>query len=135
MTDRSWMLNPTAISAARTCIQIVQQELDIKLKLSHPQFLELLQEYAELTDSPELDDALKSLLVLADKEVPTLKHEALAKRAARPAASADREMQHRTQPNDSSSEEFVEYRGKHYPKYNEQGLTFQGLYRGQARYS
>ena len=91
MNDRSWMLNPSAITAARNCIHLVQDELGVKLKLSHPQFIEMLQEYAELTDSEELNESLATLLQYADGDVPTLNSQqdkAVARRDARPAKAA-----------------------------------------------
>jgi len=144
MSDRSWMLNPSAITAARQCILIVQQELNVKLKLSHPQFIEMLQEYAELTDSEILNASLASLLAYAKGEVATLKaanmQQATTKRAQRPAVVAKKETQlyavtEASHVSAQPSNEMVEHRGKMYPLYNNDGLRFQGLYRGQARYS
>ena len=63
--DKSWMLNPTAINAAKNCILIVQEELGVKLKLSHPQFLEMLREYVVLTDSEALQDSYEILISFA----------------------------------------------------------------------
>jgi hypothetical protein len=137
MNDRSWMLNPSAITAARNCIHFVQDELGVKLKLSHPQFIEMLQEYAELTDSEELNESLATLLQYADGDVPTLnsqKDKAVARRDARPAKAAS-QAQAQMAHNATGQGELVEHRGKFYPMYNAQGLKFQGLYRGQARYS
>jgi len=134
MNDRSWMLNPSAIAAARTCIQLVGEELEIKLKLSHPNFLELLQEYAELTDSEKLNASLNELLSHSSSDKSVNKTEnayrAAHKKASRPANMVDSVVTENV-----DEEAMVEYRGKRYPRINAQGQTFQGLYRGQARYA
>jgi hypothetical protein len=65
MQDRSWMLNPTAIRIAKECRNAVKNELGIKLSLSHPEFMQLLHEYAELTESPVIGEAYSRLLALA----------------------------------------------------------------------
>lgn len=71
MSDKSWMLNAKAIAAARKCISIVEVELGIKLKLSNPDFLELLIEYVELNESSELEKALLVLAQYAPAKVQT----------------------------------------------------------------
>ncbi|WP_188151780.1 hypothetical protein [Teredinibacter waterburyi] len=65
MQDRSWMLNPKAIRYAKECIHIVKDELDIKLTLSHPEFMQMLHEYVDLTDSRPLADAYAHLVSMA----------------------------------------------------------------------
>ena len=107
MSDKSWMLSADAISKARMCITVIQDELGVKLKLSHPDFLNMIKEYVELTESSTLRDAYNELVVFAGQ--PTV-------------------------PSVLSAEEMVRYKGKEYPKYRE-GQTFKGLYRGQALYS
>jgi hypothetical protein len=119
MTDRSWMLNPTAIACAKRCILAVEKELDIKLKLSHPQFLSMVGEYAELTSEQELQSAYIELATLAGVNVnaaPTMEA---------PAAPASTQ----------NADQTITYRGKDYPRFNKSGEEFQGLYRGQARYA
>lgn len=69
MNDRSWMLNPKAIRNAKVCMNIVRDELGIKLPLSHPNFLELLKEYAELTGSALLAQYFTKLASLAGVEL------------------------------------------------------------------
>ena len=138
MSDKSWMLNPTAIAQARSCISIIQDELGVKLKLSHPQFLEMIFDYIELTDSEELAAAYHSLSSLADGELPTNANKPAEKvvkmktnMAARPAATPPAP---KSPESNAAGEEMVEYKGKHYAKYADGG-EFKGLYRGQARYA
>ena len=128
MTDKSWMLSAGAIQKARECIQLIQGELGIKLKLSHPDFLSMIQDYVELTDSAELSEAYKDLAAFAGIEV-----QKAIKTTVIP-INPDKVMPQNNPAQPVQSEEMVTYKGKHYPKYRE-GLTFKGLYRGQARYA
>ena len=159
MSDRSWMLNLSAINAARNCISIVQRELGVKLKLSHPQFIEMLNEYTELTDNKELKKSLSILLQFSD-EVPVAVEKkkvsnmtgggffGRAKEASSnvsPAPAPAQGLQVVSEENMSQFEvdeeeaavapATVECQGKLYPKYNSEGKEFKGLYRGQPRYS
>jgi hypothetical protein len=129
MNDKGWMLNPDAIKQARMCINIIQEELGVKLKLSHPEFLNMINDYVDLTESVELEMAYRNLLQFDGEGkgkktkktiVPIKQDMPLAKASV---TSAPRE-----------SEETINYKGKTYPKYCE-GKTFKGLYRGQARYN
>lgn len=133
MNDRSWILNPSAIMAAKKCINIVHEELEVKLKLSHPNFMELLAEYCELTDSAELTKAYFALAAFAngDSESGTVVPLPVAKSAA----SAIKENQDLPQINEKPVSESVSYKGKTYSRYDEQGAEFKGLYRGSARYA
>ena len=65
MNDLSWMLKPQAIRCAKECQRIVQQELGVKLKLSHPEFIQMLHKYVELSGSSELGKAYSRLLANA----------------------------------------------------------------------
>lgn len=131
MTDKSWLLNPSAIRAAKACIEVTQQELGVKLKLSHPQFLEMLGEYVDLTESDSLKQAYAELAVFAGIQV-----------SMEPAATKVVEMPitHTAAPQTStpaptaSTDEMVQYKGKSYRRF-ENGMEFKGLYRGQPRYA
>jgi hypothetical protein len=130
MADRDWMLNPTAIKAARCCIAIVQDELGVKLTLSHPQFLELLKEYVELTDSGELQEAYNRLINYAGTEAHHFKAE-----TEKPKAKVSKIRNDvATQPIHTDDDEFVVHKGKAYKRFDN-GKEFKGLYRGQARYA
>ena len=63
--DRSWMLNPKAIRVAKECIQIVKTELNVKLTLSDPEFMQLLHGYVDVTSSAKLGEAYARLLAMA----------------------------------------------------------------------
>jgi len=126
MKDRSWMLNAEAIKAARACVDCVKKELDIKLTLSHPDFMTLLHEYVEMTDSKELGTAYARLL----------SHAGVGKtvRDLPPEKGRDQKHKKAVGSDNSSAEELVEYGGKSYPKYRD-GKKFTGVYRGQPRYA
>ena len=65
MTDLSWMLKPQAIRQAKECIRLVHEELDVRLKLSHPNFIQVLHGYVDQSGSRELGDAYARLIAMA----------------------------------------------------------------------
>ncbi|MCG8611454.1 MAG: hypothetical protein MI864_13045 [Pseudomonadales bacterium] len=143
MSDKNWMLNPSAIRAARTCIQITQEELDIKLKLSHPQFIELLGDYVELTESDELLQAYEELLNFAGETFvrKTQKVRSIDSARNNVAAFTGKSAESSTNaPNEYADaqkqdmDELIEYCGRTYRRF-EGDLEFKGLYRGQPRYA
>ena len=131
MMDKNWLLNPTAISQARCCIKIIQDELGVKLKLSHPQFLELIVEYIDLTDSQQLADAYNELAGFAGPDLLDRKVVKLRADVATHAPSAPVEAAAISQ---EQQKETIEYQGRQYPRFSDCG-EFKGLYRGQARYA
>ncbi len=118
MTDKTWLLSPKAIAAARKCISIIESEEGIKLKLAQPDFLEQLTKQAQDQRSSELE---KALALLAQYAPATIQ---VNMTTARP----------RNITSETTNEAFVLYHGKHYPRYQDGG-EFQGLYRGQPRYA
>ena len=131
--DKSWMLNAKAISAAKTCIDQVENELDIKLKLSHPDFLELLAQYMELTDSDELQRSVEELAKYAPADFQQKikgKIESILSEDA--PESAPQESTSAPMQNENSDDKLI-YMGKSYPKFQD-GKKFKGLYRGQPHY-
>lgn len=121
MSDRGWILNPAAIAAAKACILVVQEELGVKLRLSHPQFIELLNEYCELTASAKLETAYLKLMSFAE---------------AKNKESKVRRKSTVVQPStNTSNSDRVTFKGKSYLRYDQSGREFQGLYRGGARYA
>jgi hypothetical protein len=123
MQDRNWMLNRSAIGAAKLCVQVIQDELGVKLKLSHPDFMELIAEYCEMTESESLVAAYQELSQYAgvstsDNVVPIVKDMV---EINAPATKED-------------ERETVEFKGKEYLRFDQSGREFQGLYRGAARY-
>lgn len=65
MADKSWMLNPKAIRHAKECIAIVKEVSGIKLKLSQPDFLQVIHEQVDATGSRSLSDAYARLIGMA----------------------------------------------------------------------
>ena len=144
--DRSWMLNPQAIRYAKECVRLVQEELGIRLKLSHPDFVQMLHEYAELTGSRELGDAYAQLIALAGvgnvvrglapiekEETKTTKVVNLMTKKVVGASEPVYERQE-YEAGSLSKDEMVSCGGKLYAKYRD-GLEFKGLYRGQPSYA
>jgi len=62
MSDNSWLLKPEALKAARSCIRQIQQDLGVRLPLTHQHFLAMLIEYRDLCDSEALDLAVAQLI-------------------------------------------------------------------------
>ncbi|WP_345426290.1 hypothetical protein [Halioxenophilus aromaticivorans] len=114
MVDKSWMLNASAIRAAKQCVSVVKDEMGIKLLLSNPEFYFLLQEYVDLTQSQRLAEAFKKLQQYADPNI--------AKAAQR-----------RQAKDDNVSGESVTVSGKTYARFRG-SKEFSGLYRGQPVY-
>ncbi|VUD67508.1 hypothetical protein TDB9533_03828 [Thalassocella blandensis] len=132
MTDKSWMLNPKAIRCAKECISIIQEERGLRLKLSQPDFLQIIHEILDQTQSRALGDCYAKLISMAgvgfvmqnlkaknedNKDVVPMKKAAGAETMTLQAPHAT-----------------VEHYGKVYPKYRA-GLAFKGVYRGQPMYS
>ncbi|MFL0796908.1 MAG: hypothetical protein K6L73_05395 [Cellvibrionaceae bacterium] len=136
MTDKSWLLNPAAIGAARKCIVIIEEELGIRLKLSHPQFLEMIKDYTILNESENLERAYLELAAFAhegDKKN-NKKPKGLLKKAHNIVDIKNPEPAS-TKKQDSVAGDTVEYQGQKFPRFNDEGKQFQGLYRGQPRYA
>lgn len=135
MNDRTWILNPAAIKAAKECINLVKKELGVKLLLSHPEFTLMLHEYVELTDSTELKTAYSRLIAFAGPGtiIKTLgeEHQNVVplKSTGTDGAIADD-----SDGGNKSPEETVTYGSKQYPRWRD-GKEFSGLYRGQPNYS
>ena len=138
-SNKEWLLNPVAIRKAKECIVIIEKELGVRLKLTHPNFLEMINEYVELTGDVGLKDSFTQLAAMAgidvetpvvqktsDKVVPHPRMMAVT----RPSA----EIPTLTSSLEIDKSETVDYKGKTYPKYNDTGKTFKGLYRGQPHY-
>ena len=144
--DRSWMLNPQAIRYAKECVRLVQEELGIRLKLSHPDFVQMLHEYAELTASRELGDAYAQLISLAGVGnvvrglSPIEKEEAkkttvvnlVTKKIVGSSEPVYEQEEYEVET--MTQDEMVSCGGKLYSKYRD-GLEFKGLYRGHPRYA
>ncbi len=127
--DKSWMLNPQAIRYAKSCIEIVKNELGIKLKLSHPEFLQMLHEYVDMTESRELGIAYSKLISMAG---PGTVLKGLAPSETENIVPLP--IQKQANGEQFSSNEMVKHNGKFYPKWRD-GKELKGVYRGQPTYS
>ncbi len=135
LMDRNWLLNPNAIKAAKSCIQLVESELGVKLKLSHPNFLDLLYDYCELTESEDLTRAFKLLVSMAGTEVKKELVKSHTQNKVTPIKKFDETASIAMPIEESnSSNETIEYNGRNYQRWKD-GLEFKGLYRGQPRYA
>lgn len=136
MNDRAWMLNAKAIRAAKECIQLVKQELGVRLPLAHPEFLALLREYSEVTESQSLQRAYQNLMDFADGEAsedPTQpSNSTRAKKVVNiiPTLTAAQAVDTETE---ETPDEMVSCGGKQFPRWRD-GMEFNGVYRGQPRY-
>jgi hypothetical protein len=139
VSNRAWLLKPEPLKVAKTCIQLVQGEIDVKLPLSHPQFLEMLNDYADMMESEQLIKSVQQLNMLAgDQGVAFLKkvagdnviqHPSHNITKSSPITSVNNVT---TQPSKDESQT-INYMGKTYKRW-QGNKEFAGLYRGQARY-
>jgi hypothetical protein len=142
MQDKSWLLKPAAITAAKNCIHAVQNELGVRLPLTHPEFLKMLNEYAELSGSEALAREVSALNAhaAAGAAVVEQRSAVVNLRPGAPVATARpverQEPQKIVQPPISVAPpgvEMIHFNGRDYPKWQD-GKQFAGLYRGQPRY-
>lgn len=123
MSDRSWLLKPAAISCAKSCIKIIHAEFGIKLHLSDPLFLEKVERVDHHMPLPALTKAFNELKEHASGHI----HLSPAEKLHAIGASI--------QDAGHSIMEQIEYHGKEYPRFDEQGREFKGVYRGNVRYA
>lgn len=140
MSEKSWLLSAAAMKVAKECIKTVELELGVRLSLTHPEFLQMLNDYAEMCDSEQLTRHVQALNKFAKglaaqqakgsvvalnsgggREVETA---SIVSRTQAPAA-----VQRRAAP----EAELVHYQGKTYQRFYD-GKEFKGLYRGQPKY-
>jgi len=145
--DKQWLLNAAAIKAARSCIICVQQELGIRLTLAHPDFLNLLSEYCELTDSSTLHESYATLIKFVglerlntrrtESQKPMVKKQArsISNKVVLKSGNVSSLNNEEVKTQKKLVDEFVTYKGKKYKRWNDEGKEFKGLYRGAPRYS
>ncbi len=136
--DKSWMLNPQAIRYAKACIQVVKEELDIKLKLSHPEFLQMLHEYVDMTDSQELGLAYSRLISMAGpgailQGLKPSDNSGSERNIVELPIKKQANGEHFTDSAALEEQEMIKLNGKLYSKWRD-GKEFRGLYRGQPSY-
>ncbi|WP_370980800.1 hypothetical protein [Agaribacterium sp. ZY112] len=123
MADKSWMLNPKAIRHAKECIHIIKENEGLRLKLSQPDFLQVLHEYVDKLNIRELNQAYSELIAMAG--VGNLIHNMPAKAVVAQAIGDNSSPRHH---------EMIEAaNGQSYPKYRN-GLRFKGVDRGLPSY-
>lgn len=152
MSHKSWMLSAAAIKVAKECIKTVEGELGVRLSLTHPDFLQMLNDYSEMCECENLTRHVQALNRFAassagvaateKSSVVELKatgtHRAVVTsgvsvappapvQAAAPAPAP-------AQPPQQAAQDRVEYKGKSYPRFLN-GKEFKGLYRGQPQYA
>lgn len=111
--DKSWLLKREALQLAKQCIDTLQREMGVRLKLADPDFLGLLEDYVDLVEDPSFKDAVISLYQQADITPNFLQAQAKA---------------------EESSGDWVEYLGGSYPRFKD-NKEFKSLYRGQPVYA
>ena len=110
--ESSWVLKREAVLLAKECIATVQQQLGVRLKLAHPEFLDLLGDYVDLLEDQTFKHNVTKLYAFAGLD-PTFNVE--PKRAEDPI-------------------ELIEFLGKSYPRFKG-NREFKSLYRGQPVYA
>lgn len=150
MSNKQWLLNHKAIRQAKDCIRIIEEELGVRLKLSHPQFLNMIKEYAEMTEATELQNAYIKLASLAGVEtghaqrvveqkvandkVVTMPYFVEERQFVNTATEVETESEESSFSEALERDEYVNYKGKAYKRFNDDGKEFKGLYRGRAHY-
>jgi hypothetical protein len=139
VTNRTWLLKPEPLKVAKTCIQLVKNEIDVKLPLSHPQFLEMLNDYADMMESEALSESVQQLNIMAGNQGAVFLNKAASNNVVQHPSHALIEStlkmpanDHDTKSSKDESETTV-YQGKTYKRW-QGNKEFVGLYRGQARY-
>ncbi len=142
MSNKSWMLSAAAIKVAKECIKTVEIELSVRLSLTHPDFLQMLNDYAELCDSEQLVRHVQALnrfaagtaATQAKSSVVELKATGTDHKTVSVPASAAAPLPPAPPQASQEPADRVQYKGKSYPRFMD-GKEFRGLYRGQPKYA
>ena len=131
MSNKEWLLNPSAIRKAKECIHFIENEQGNRLKLTNPEFLQVIAEYAKQSENTDLKRSYVQLARMAGKHIDLSSINSASKiiDISDTLSAVDPEI------SVANPDEKVIYKGKHYSKYNADGKEFKGLYRGQARYA
>lgn len=127
MNDRTWLLkNSDALSCANKCISIIRKEVGTKISLSDQQLIQKIGAMSQSIGSIELRVGFKLLLDYAGVQEADVATEQEESQPAKETAmqSAGRLIS-----------EKIEFKGKQYPRFDEQGREFKGIYRGNANYA
>ena len=130
MNDRNWLLNNNrALACTRRCIQIIAKDAGIKISLADKDLLEKIGAVNKSIDSPQLEANYKQLL----------KHAGVSTFDANETMHQIGEKLHdvgeKLQGASRTLIESIEYHGKEYPRFDDQGREFKGVYRGAVRYA
>jgi hypothetical protein len=139
VTNKTWLLKPEPLKVAKTCIQLVQNEIDVKLPLSHPQFLQMLNDYADMMESESLRESVRQLNTLAGDQGDVFLNKAASNNVVQHPSHTPIEGKTNIPANNDASHSPIDesqttvYQGKTYKRW-QGSKEFVGLYRGQARY-
>ena len=67
MSNKEWLLNPSAIRKAKECIHFIENEQGNRLKLTNPEFLQVIAEYAKQSENTDLKRSYVQLARMAGK--------------------------------------------------------------------
>jgi len=130
MVDKSWMLNPTSMRHAKTCIDMIRQKTGTQLKLSQPDFFNVVRTYVDEIDSRDLLTAYNSLL---EKSSLTSVIQPVVANAIVTNSVATNAVITKAVAAKAVAEETVSVKGRLYPRWRD-GKEFTGFYRGQPCY-
>ncbi len=133
MADKTWMLNPQTIRCAKECVEIIKRELGIKLKLSHPNFIQTLHEHVDMLGNKELSMAYSRLISMAGAGAIMQSLRAPTKDYERdiPVAQAVGDVP--TLNQHYESDETIDFEGEIYRKWYH-GREFKGVFKGRPIY-
>ncbi len=135
MQNENWALSSSNLIVARNCIKLIESEFGEKLRLSDESFLIKLGRYAKKTQSSRtLMMCSKLATATGEENLTNLTQSALKGKSKQPNTATAQPTSKRTLAS-PKTENQIEYRGKHYAKFDNAGKEFKGLYRGQARYA
>lgn len=109
--DKGWLLKREALQVAKRCIQMIESELGVRLKLADPEFLQILGEYVGLLEQEDFQAQVACLYEHAGLQSP---------------------FQNQAQA--VISTDVIQFAGKSFPKFKD-NKEFKHLYRGQPVYA
>lgn len=151
MSDKSWLLSAAAIKVAKECVKTVEIELGVRLSLAHPDFLQMLNDYAEMCESEALSRHVGALNRFALTQSAQQQRSSVvqlgatgASRVAATAVSSPAPATAAVAPAPApavppaaaataAASETVIFQGRTFARYQD-GRQFKGLYRGQPKY-
>ena len=121
MNDRTWLLcNTAALACAKNCIRLIKEEFGIKLTLSDTKLLPKIEKISHKQTSQALKESYQELQGYAGI---TPHH-----------GEALNTLGSSIHDAGQSFLGIIEHHGKEYPKFDDSGKEFKGVYRGNARF-